>query len=450
MKSEISTPRPPLSQIIIYALGQLGWALASFGAGNLLIYFYMPPEEANLSVFPPYIFQGAILGIATVIGLINFGGRIFDAITDPIIASWSDRKRSKRGKRKSLMALAAIPFALFSVLIFYPITPEVSVLNAVWLVGTIFLFYLFFTMYLIPYNALISELGHHPKDRMLISSVISVTFAIGLILGQQAFTIQSIFAESYNQTEAFQLTVGLFAAVALFFMLIPVFFLKENKYCQQSSVVVDTTQSLKAVFSNTNFRWFAYSDFTYWISLTFIQLGTVYYITALYGMDTTAASLFLPISFLTSFVLYIPINIFVGKLGKKKVLMSAFLVFGLIFLMTGLLQQIPLSPEILFYVLAIASGFPLAAFGIIPNALIADIVYQHEEKTGQHLAGMFYGARTFMMKMGISVANLIFPSLLLLGKSFDNPLGVKVSAFVALGFMLIGFLLFKKYEEKAV
>jgi len=73
-------------------------------------------------------------------------------------------------------------------------------------------------------------------------------------------------------------------------------------------------------------------------------------------------------------------------------------------------------------------------------------VHEHEEKTGQNLAGMFFGARTFMMKMGISVANLIFPSLLLLGKSSENPLGVQVSAFVALGFMILGWMLFSRYQ----
>jgi len=139
----------------------------------------------------------------------------------------------------------------------------------------------------------------------------------------------------------------------------------------------------------------------------------------------------------------------VKKFGKKTVLSIAFLFFGLTFLLTSLTSILGLPQEIMFYSIAIGSGFPLAAFGIVPNALIADIVHEHEEKTGQNLAGMFFGARTFMMKMGISVANLIFPSLLLLGKSSENPLGVQVSAFVALGFMILGWMLFSRYEGKS-
>lgn len=196
---ESSTPRPPLGQLIIYALGQFGWALASFSAINLLLYFYMPPEDGQTAVFPPYIFQGAILGIATVIGLINFGGRIFDGITDPLIANWSDKATNKFGKRRKFMAIAVLPLSAFSFLIFYPLTEGVSTLNMVWLAGTIFTFYFFLTLYVVPYTALISELGHHPKDRMLISTLISVAFALALVVGNGAYAIPNLLPSIIHQ-----------------------------------------------------------------------------------------------------------------------------------------------------------------------------------------------------------------------------------------------------------
>ena len=59
---------------------------------------------------------------------------------------------------------------------------------------------------------------------------------------------------------------------------------------------------------------------------------------------------------------------------------------------------------------------------------------------------MFYGVRNFMMKMGISLANLIFPSLLLFGKSADNPAGVQLTAAAAAVFCILGWVLFRKYE----
>ena len=60
---------------------------------------------------------------------------------------------------------------------------------------------------------------------------------------------------------------------------------------------------------------------------------------------------------------------------------------------------------------------------------------------------MFYGVAAFMMKVGISLANLIFPSLLILGKSVDNPLGVQLSVGAAFIFCIAGFMVFAKYKE---
>lgn len=63
---------------------------------------------------------------------------------------------------------------------------------------------------------------------------------------------------------------------------------------------------------------------------------------------------------------------------------------------------------------------------------------------------MFCGARTFMMKMGLSLANLIFPSFLLLGLSTENFWGIRLASSAAFGFRLVGFLAFSRYREDEV
>ncbi|MEL6637153.1 MAG: MFS transporter [Bacteroidota bacterium] len=439
--------RPPLSVKIIYALGQLGWSLTSFGAANLLIYFYFPPEVGEgAGIFPTYVYQGALFGIIAVLGLITSGGRLFDAVTDPLIASWTDRNQSRLGKRRIFLAGAAFPFALFSVLIFYPISTDTST-NTWWLIFTIFVFFLFMTLYTVPYTALISELGHHESDRMLLSTLLSVTWALGFLIGNSAYAIQGMLESSYSATEAFQIAIAAFALIGLLFMLVPVFFLDERRYARQKVTEISAFSSLGKVFGNRNFRFFSFSDLLYWIALTFIQLGVSFYITILLGMDKSFATLFMTIGFFASFLLYAPINWLVRRWGKRRVLLSAFVVFSAVFGLTYGVAWLPLPKLFFFYALALLSAFPLAAFGIIPNAIVADIVYQHERQSGEQLAGMFYGARNFMMKMGITLANLIFPSLLLWGKSADNPTGVQLSALAAVLFCLAGYALFRSYRE---
>ena len=88
----------PLSKQIAYALGQFGWSLLSGIIGSYLIFYYIPTKESGIMTVIP---QVAFLGFLTIIGLITMIGRLFDAVTDPWIATLSDRSKSKKGRPMS-------------------------------------------------------------------------------------------------------------------------------------------------------------------------------------------------------------------------------------------------------------------------------------------------------------------------------------------------------------
>jgi len=439
-------PRPPLGQLIIYAIGQFGWALASFSVAFALIYFYAPPDDGAGTTFPTFIPAGAIFIGLTLIGIIGFGGRILDGFTDPLIATYSDKTIAKMGKRKKLMAISAVPFALFAFLVFLPISDNLTV-NAAWLVFTIVIYYISFTGYLIPYTALISELGHHPDDRLKISMLISVAFALGVIGGSQLYAIQSALEAIYSSTIAFQLAVAGMSFISLILMLVPVIFLRENKYALQSNTAPPLKDSLAIIRSNKNFKFFVISDLLYWLALTFIQLGMVYYVTLLFGMDKSQATTFLELSFILSFLFYFFVYFIYKRVGKKVLMVSGFFVFIFIFAGLFLLPFLGLGIGLIFNSIMVLTAYALAVFGVLPNVIIADIVNTEESKTGQSLAAVFYGARNFMMKMGISIANLLFPSFLLLGKSISDPAGVRYSVLAAMIFSILGLLIFLKFKD---
>ncbi|MEM7104530.1 MAG: MFS transporter [Bacteroidota bacterium] len=438
--------RPPFRTKLIYALGQLGWSLGSFGVLFQVAYFYLPPETGAQD-FPTFIYQGPFLGFLTIIGLILFGGRVFDAITDPIIANYSDKSNSRLGKRKQLLAIAIVPFCVFGFLAFYPLSDTDTILNSIWLIAVVFLFYLSFSLYVVPYNALISELGHHPDDRMAISTMLSVAWAVGHSIGFSVFFMKDQLQSFLEPTQAFQLGLGILLVIAFIFMLIPILFLDEHKYALQTSSEFSLLKSMKKVWANKNFRIFTYADLTYWLSVTIIQMGIIYYVTVLLKLDEGITSVFLPIAMLLSFCFYYPINLMVKKYGKKKILRLGFIIFALTFLLALDLGKNPLSSTAQLGILAVLSAFPMAVFGIIPNAIIADLVNTHGKLHGDNQAGMYFGVRTFMMKLGTSLGILVFTSLLLLGKSVENDFGIRMTGFAALIFCIIGLLLFSKFKD---
>ena len=100
--------------------------------GTWLVYFYLPPKDAGI---PILIVDTAILVVFNVIGIVSSVGRLWDAITDPIIANKSDQLNTKWGRRIPFLATGAFPAAVFCALVFMPPDSGTSTLNLVWLVG---------------------------------------------------------------------------------------------------------------------------------------------------------------------------------------------------------------------------------------------------------------------------------------------------------------------------
>ncbi len=445
--NETSIQRPDWKIILIYALGQFGWSLCAYGGAMLIPYFYMPPETADKVIFPTYIFQGALFGVITVIGLLTLFGRIFDGITDPLIANWSDRWKSKFGKRRPFMLVGAIPFAVFSVLMFVPLVDGEHWMNGAWLAFCVLAFFLFMTIYVTPFTAWMSELGHDSKQRLNIATAISVTWALGFGFGNSVHFFQGLFEASMTATAAFQTTMILFAGISLFFMLLPVIFINEKKYSLPGETNDSAFKAAAQVFKDANFRVFALSDFMYWMAMTAIQLGIPYYVTVLFQLEKETATLYMTILFAVSFLCYLPVNILARKLGKRKLVLFSFIIYSLVFIAILLTDFLRMDASTYMTIVCIVAAIPIAVFGILPNAIIADLAEKDSRQSGENKSGMYFGMRMLVMKLGISVTNFVFPALLILGKSVDNPFGVKMSALFAMVVCILGMIIFLKYKD---
>lgn len=345
--SEIRTVQTlPLWKKIIYALGQFGWSLVSYAPGMLLIYFYLPPETRKPG-FPPRIYQGAILGVFTIIGLAYALGRVFDAVTDPVIAGLSDRSKSKFGRRRIYLAVSVLPFSLLSLLIFTPPMKGSSPINTVWVFVMVLVFYWFMTMYVTPYFAWLSELGHTPKERLQLSTLISVTWALGAAVGSQTFLFKSIFENmGYDPTAAFQITMVIFAVAGFVLMLLPVIFINEKKYCESHQSSEKIFEALKSAFGNRDFRLFTISDLSYWVAMAIISSGLVYYVTILLREGEAFTSSLQIYMFGLSFIFYVPVTFIASKFGKKPVLIVGFFFFIASYLVVMGLGKLPLETTV--------------------------------------------------------------------------------------------------------
>ena len=467
-------------QMRIFAVGQLGWSTLSGNISAWLVTFYLPTQNDIASGAKQYIMPGLIIGgFLTILGLITALSRVFDAVTDPWIASMSDRSKNKRGRRIPFMQYAAIPLSIVTVLLFCAPVNEIGSTNVIWISVVIVLFYLFMTMYCTPYNALISEFGKTQEDRMYISTAISLTFFAGTMLAYTPFVLAGVlrgmgvsFAWSYRYC-----FIGL-AVFACICMLIPTFLLKEKEFVETKPSETNMFKSLKSTFKNGSFRTFAASDIMYWVGLTLFQTGLPFFVKVSMGLDESMTMYFLGGMTVLSAVFYPFVPKLVRKYGKKKLVILGFLglavayviaaVIGLVGskgaegkIVEGLLFNSNI-PGIIFGVLiCVIAAFPMALLGIIPQSIVADVAEADGIETGENREGMFFAARTFAMKFGQSLAMLMFTSLAIIGAVKDtanaNPNditagvpGMVIVGFVAVAFCVLGAVLLGFYNEKKI
>ena len=457
----MKTRRLTKKEMWIFAIGQLGWSILGGIINTWLVTFYLPTSGSVAAGAKFYVPTGLVVfGVLTVLGLITFICRIFDAITDPWIASLSDRSANPKGRRIPFMKRAAVPFAIITVLVFFAPVEGVSGVNIAWVLCSLILFYLFMTMYCTPYNALISEFGKTQEDRMYISTAISLTFFFGTLIAYLPFVFAGVLqGMAVSFAWSYRLCFIVLSAIALICMLVPVFKLNEKEFVDAVPSDSNAIKSLAKTFQNKEFVKFAASDIAYWIGLTLFQTGLPFFVKVSMELDASWAMYLLGGMTVLSACFYPIVSKLVSKFGKKKLVIAGFLGLALAYVVTALIGVVPgfkgIVPGILIVVI---SAFPMALLGIIPQAIVADVAEQDAILTGEKREGMFFAARTFAMKMGQSVAMLVFTSLAVLGTTQDlksndltaSPVGLRIVAVVAMCFCVLGAIILMAYDEKKV
>ena len=449
-------------QMRIFAVGQLGWSTLSGIITAWFVTFYLPTQKDIDSGALQYITPGLIIGgFLTVLGLITALSRVFDAVTDPLIASLSDRSKNKRGRRIPFMQFAAVPLSVVTVLLFCAPLERISNWNVAWISVFLVLFYLFMTMYCTPYNALISEFGKTQDDRMYISTAISLTFFAGTLLAYTPFVFAGMLRGSVGFAWSYRICFIVLAVVAGICMLIPTFFLNEKEFVETKPSESNVLKSLGATFKNGNFRTFVCSDIMYWVGLTMFQTGLPFFVKVSMNLDEAFTMYFLGGMTVLSAVFYPIVPKLVKKHGKKKLVIAGFIGLAAAYVIAGLIGVIGTSviPGIVYGVLiCVIAAFPMALLGIIPQSIVADVAEADGYETGENREGMFFAARTFAMKFGQSLAMLVFTSLAIIGTEQNrnsnditaSVTGMTVVGFVAVAFCALGAVILFLYNEKKV
>jgi GPH family glycoside/pentoside/hexuronide:cation symporter len=438
----------PFRKQLAYACGMVGWSMMTNIIIVMLPYFYLPPNNAGLK---PLIPQLMLFGVLNILSVIAASGRFVDALFDPFIASLSDKSENPKGRRIPFMKWAILPAIIFCFLTFCPVEKGESSKNAVWLTCTLILFFMSVTTYIIPYNALLPELTETASEKVKLSSFQQVGFVLGMVISgfvnNYADLVQK-FLHIISRDSAVQYTIGGLSLVAGFFMMIPVLFIDEKKYSTSKPSHLPLLPAIRKTFSNRNFKYYLISDFSYYMALSIISSGLLYFVTVLLGLPESDGGPLLGVMVLVSLMFYPLINYLSKKIGKKPIVLFSFFLLCIAFIAIYFLGKFPISPTAQIYCLLLLASFPLAALGILPNAILAEIAQDDAIKTKENREGMFFAVKYLFVKMGQTLGIALFAFLTVYGKDPGNDYGLRLNGLCGFVLCLLAFIFFSRFREK--
>ncbi|MBC7505819.1 MAG: MFS transporter [Sandarakinorhabdus sp.] len=162
MPTADQTKRLSAAALLLYALPNLPHSLALLPVVNFLPAFYADD-------------LGLPLGL---VGLMLFLSRLADIVIDPVVGIWSDRTRSRLGRRRPFI-IAGLPIICVAVWLAFVPAPGVGLPYLFW---CLFFIYLGFSVIDLPYSSWGADMTADYDERSRVSAVRAASGTIGSLV----------------------------------------------------------------------------------------------------------------------------------------------------------------------------------------------------------------------------------------------------------------------------
>lgn len=427
----------PLSrrERLLYASGSLGGNALSRARDLWLLAFYLGDIADSERRGPALAIGAAIVAV-----------RLIEAFDDPIIGYWSDRTRSRLGRRIPFV-LSATPFlAIFFVLVWLPPDPGETWANVIFLFGMLWLFNLFSTLSGGPFESLLPEIARREDDRL---SIVGWQVAFGLVGTAIGFVFSSLLI-GWVGYAGMAMIIAAIALVSRYVALTGAWkrsIAVSRELAETPGERVPMRAAILTCLRNGQFLVFLPSFILYNAGILMIIGVLPFYADAVVGRDDTLTVAVLSGSALVGVALVLPVAVVLARRRSKRAVYGWGMVFaGLwfpLFAFAGFLPGVhPLAQGIVY---ALIAGVAIAPVQTFPNALLADITDYDTVLTGQRREATFYATHETLQKIAGAAAPGLLVLLLLAGSTADDPLGIRLVGPVAGALALAGYVVFRRY-----
>lgn len=416
----------PLSKKLAYAAGGLSMNLPNLVISQWLYKYWVGDGYAPLLAFSFFF----------------LAGRITDAITDPLVAWWSDQSKSPRGRRIPFILWGVIPYALVIAFLWTPPVQGQGWVNLVYVCAMIQLFFILYTIVVSPYLALLPELTADVKERVNISTLQALFVTVGTML----FGVAGILIHHFGYFGN-----GVIVAVLTVIFLLPtILFIKERP--GQGPAPVESASVFKWIgmtFDNKPFRYLIAATSLYWFALNLMLMLVPQWVQTVLGLTEDKVSLVMGPFILVNVIGFIALNVLSKRFGKYPIMLATLLGSAIAMALLFLVGDLPFGDRMTQTIFVVALlGVPASGFLMLPFAILSDCVDYDEKLTGQRREGIYFGVQAIFQKSFIG-GSILFFGLMddAFGKSdvASAELGLKYVALAAGAAALLGFFSFLGY-----
>ncbi|MDD3831758.1 MAG: MFS transporter [Clostridia bacterium] len=359
--------------------------------------------------------EGLPVATATVI---IFIGKIWDAVTDPLVGRLSDKTRSRFGRRRLYFLLGILPVFISFVMLFYSFGISSELGKAIYHTLAYMLFGTAFTIVMVPYNAILSDITSDYNERTSFTTVrMVISGASSLLCAVLPSAIIKLVGGNVNgeaQKNGYlimALILGVFFALAWVIVFLGT---KEKSNLETPQKI--TLRDWFGVFKNKAYCNFLGIFLSFQIAVDLVLAIFVFYVDLVilkYQYYEVLVGILLVFQ-----VIFMLVN---GALAQKKGKVFPLFIGLPLWIITSLLF-IFVYTDTQLWVLCIFSvliAVGSSAGNLSTWSMLSDIYDIDEIVTGKRHEGIYSGVTTFLRKFASGVAVLVL-GIGLKGLGFDK------------------------------
>lgn len=353
-------------------------------------------------------FYTDVVGLApAVVATLFLVARIWDAINDPIMGIVVDKTDTKWGKCRPWFLWLAIPYGIIAILTFT--VPDLSMNGKIIYAYVTYIgLGMIYTGINIPYSAILPSLTSNVQERTEVNAVRMIMAMIGgLIVNMLTMPMVNALGNGNNE-KGFQMTMIIFASVAVVLFLITFASTKERVNFKQDKKQT-VRDGFKAIKGNLPWLISLLINFVFWVGMT-MKTGTiVYYMIYNIGREDMIPLVMLSIT--AGMLPAIALSPALSKIVKGK---RNTMIVGNIIAIIGTLIMFAAGTNNIGLLIA---GNVIGSFGVgftagVLFAVMADTVDYGEWKSGIRAQGLLYAASSFGVKLGMGIGGALSAAIL--------------------------------------